>query len=1398
MSLHDSLESDLRVIATEGKKKSQQIKDLAEKALSDLRKSPIIPSESILLVVESVKGTGISKIYAHVINILQKLLSHHLIDSISIISVLEFLSAIILEVNEESLQLKSLQTIMLVLNPSVVILTEDLVGIIWKLSLSLQNLKSVLVRNTASACLRQLVDITFEKLFLCKDRHDSFESKSIKDSSALLFRYINELASGNHIMWTGEKSKMKAEGVNLLISIISSKNFLSCVSDDWKIELEKTAVFLKDNLTEIIEEGYTNLCITACVHILILTQRNFEHLSRLKPYLESRSSPDWIKISVLEAISSILKPQNKLETIFHDENITKLLESCGKNIVDLIDNDNSKSGKLKIKLLIDILTHFIECFTEYCIRNNLSLGETIIQDKLAETIIFQTWRSLLSLVSQLLTVTLTENQLQAVLTIYQSIMNFTGSFGVAQGREGIISSLAVYSKPSGPNLTYKQLLCFKTMLNIAHGLHCVLDMRSWHRILNNLQALDVFLKSCKEGEETGILKNALDNLFISSSGWPLNSLTEFIGALGQLALEYMEALSSSDKKVSVHRIFGLDKLIVVTLNNIDRVHLIWDNVAVYLDCTCNSKSQEIKHIGISSLTKLLIKLFKHFVDYPPQVEEGNKWKNWQKILFASLHDLASQQESELYKGIYSILQSCGGQFDKAGWTVILSILFESDLGSSSSLAFKCLHLIVTDFLESEELLTCLNKLIHYISKFSISKDINQSIGAVGMYWNVADYLGRLRKQQEDTWWLILSKLKELGHDSRLEVRHSALHTLHVALTTHGSCLSQEMWKKIMDSIILELLRHISSTYFNHATLTQEVPILEPQGFTQADSQESAPNKKGKKNLQISIPTDLAHPLVSETPKFAGKIEIHKEDKVVIHHSRDTLEKQWEETYHIFTQNLGKLFRTYLSNLEKMDEDVYKTPTLKKNWDLLILRLKEGLDHGTTNIITAVLKAVKELLSCPKVSALFFNKWNSSWEIFSTLCNRLQVSNVNIPHKLILIILEDLTLIYSTEFKEPYQDKCLHTLYLLLNGLLEASKLEATLTQCKILQEQKEVFDFLEKFSVLLIKNKVTLVSYLRFLLKFCQYDGQDSHSDGLCRRALQGLQFIINKEPTCIVPVVNDILCVYEVLLNSRFDSETLLLMNVTCKGAAPLFYVTGESFLNILPFIMKYNCWDKLLDILSNLLLPDLKLFDNMSKTALEDMMKTCESIDIKIVKYISENLIPASMTMQGAIQSRLISILDGCCNNYYYVYRIYEFSVDQSFGFACLSELFELSRLREPTQEEKDKKPVAEDPLYIKIAKKTVPVLISRCQELLTQFVQEEKSMGIMPLAKNRELELTSLLKLIKSLEIPENILKKPGKKAHLFDLYLDLCDLIIAKEIDVKDLLREIFIEIHSELA
>lgn len=82
--------------------------------------------------------------------------------------------------------------------------------------------------------------------------------------------------------------------------------------------------------------------------------------------------------------------------------------------------------------------------------------------------------------------------------------------------------------------------------------------------------------------------------------------------------------------------------------------------------------------------------------------------------------------------------------------MLLFILSRLDVNTQAAIGFKCLQLIVNDFLQNENLLPSLEKLISCISKFAYQAgDINQAISAVGMYWNVADYLGRVGRDEEN-------------------------------------------------------------------------------------------------------------------------------------------------------------------------------------------------------------------------------------------------------------------------------------------------------------------------------------------------------------------------------------------------------------------------------------------------------------------------------------------------------------------------------------------------------------------------------------------------------------------------------------------------------------------------
>ena len=159
-----------------------------------------------------------------------------------------------------------------------------------------------------------------------------------------------------------------------------------------------------------------------------------------------------------------------------------------------------------------------------------------------------------------------------------------------------------------------------------------------------------------------------------------------------------------------------------------------------------------------------------------------------------------------------------------------------------------------------------------------------------------------------------------------------------------------------------------------------------------------------------------------------------------------------------------------------------------------------------------------------------------------------------------------------------------------------------------------------------------------------------------------------------------------------------------------------------------------------------------------------------------IGQELIPQSMQRDEETQWSLITLLDECCDNYYRAFHAEELSYENSLSSTSIAGLFALSKAsgKELTQ-------------------RILPVLIERCKILLTKFATEEKLMGQMPLPKGRLLEILEILNWLKSLEVPPEVLQRPGPKAHLIELFPQLCELISAKELELKEKLKEVFLEI-----
>lgn len=1341
MSLNDLLEIDLRTLAGEAKRKTGDLKEVTEKTINLLRQSEKIPVENLFLVLNSAKNTNNPKICTLALSILQKLLTGQALENLT--PSLQFMKSMLEDTSDENLHVKVLQTLMLLLDPRTIKIYPELTTVVWNMSISLQSSKAGLIRNTASATLRQLVSIAF---------HEMAEQRTpdLISSSMILVKNTCELARSRQ----NELFKLKPEAFGLLLEILdTSKAYVSGIPELFELYNSEIANLIVTTLYEDIDEHTGLKCIKCGYIICEITTGNAEILKIIIKLAENRKIPEWLNIASLEFLSQIMSNPSILKFIFADNSIhSKLLDSLSKVSHELFaqPDDLKQLGiKNKVRLISEIISHWVDSIAIISEEFGIKLGE-LTQDKvqsLPESLVTTIWKPLLPILSIMVSNSHDETILQTMLNSYQTLVNLSGTLNLSSAREALLASLCQFCIPSTTStLSHKHMHICKTLFNITHCLGFVLDSKAWHKVLDTLYKLDYLLHNSTKlddpdlSSDITILTSAMESLFRNTHMWPDSTIVDLMSALGQLTLEFMETLATNDKKITGGKVFGIEKMIIVGQNNLDRIELYWDSLSAYLDCICNSKYPEIRSLGTSSVSRIVLSAFKKFIESPPK-NSIEKWQNWQRTLLLVLHDLLgsaySDTQESVFNVLYSILQTSGGQIDTGGWSMLLFILCKLPLSIGGKEGFKCLQLIVSDFLQSENLLPSLERLITSVSKYAHSEESTQAIGAVGMYWNIADYLGKIGKEQVDLWWIILEELKVLGEDPRFEVRHSALHSLHIALSTHGSLLSPTAWQRVMQDIVLNLLDRISANYFKNAQ-----------------------NDKANKSLEGS---EIAKS--SQRPYSQSLFS-------------DSSQKQWEETYNIFTQNLGKIFRTYLNNLEKRDQEVLEEPQVKKNWDILVQKLKEGINFGTMYVITAVLKTMKELLSCVLVSNLFFSKWSSSWELMVSLRLRFETTVGSIPFKLISIILEVLELIYQSSEGCQYEETCLRVSFGILSLLLKATANEKELSQAKLLPEQREIWEFIEKMLGHLEKNSKGFSVYTTFLLKYLKYDAEEPHADAFCRKALEVSEAFIRSHTVRSPSMVNDLLSAYEKITFLRFANETYLQALNTSKGALPLWYICEDSFIVLLPGLCTDTYWEKVLSICSGTLNPSEKLICKLTKQNLEAMAKAAEELDIKFAWALA-GILKETRIENSQVLQKLVGVIDNGCDSFYKAIHAQELILQKSFMSACFNALLSLSQ---------------ENSFCAQVSG---PVLVGRCKEILLKFGKEEKLSGQMPLPRVKLLEMLDFLNSLRILDISATALAKPGKKGHLMEIFPQLCELITVKDSEIKEALKQVFLEISRNM-
>lgn len=289
-----------------------------------------------------------------------------------------------------------------------------------------------------------------------------------------------------------------------------------------------------------------------------------------------------------------------------------------------------------------------------------------------------------------------------------------------------------------------------------------------------------------------------------------------------------------------------------------------------------------------------------------------------------------------------IIQSSGEKLAD-GWPQVIDIVgavHENHSENLVRLAFQCLQVVVSDYLHNTPAVF-LSLVIDAAARFgSQTQELNVSLTAIGSIWNVADYLfqnqNKIREEltaneephrnglesqlpaSECVWMGLFRRLAFLCTDMRPSVRKSASQTLFAALSSHGEVLAPVTWQPIVRTVLFPLLDRV-----NH--LTTEAPT----------------------ERIVDVPKSMGMTGLGVTGSGSS---------ILLHHSRNTVYKQWAETQVLTLSGVCHLF-----SLKKETFSVC-LPDFRDAWSLVLDHVRAAALSRNSEVAHAALTCLQDLLS----------------------------------------------------------------------------------------------------------------------------------------------------------------------------------------------------------------------------------------------------------------------------------------------------------------------------------------------------------------------------------------------------------------------------------------------------
>ncbi|GES88442.1 hypothetical protein RCL_jg5346.t1 [Rhizophagus clarus] len=575
--------------------------------------------------------------------------------------------------------------------------------------------------------------------------------------------------------------------------------------------------------------------------------------------------------------------------------------------------------------------------------------------------------------------------------------------------------------PSSPNLTSSQQTAIDNDLNIL------------------LIQIKKLFENCKYLDDDALqaFTRALCKLNAYTSGIPLDTKVSTSGQDNvpmEGKITKSTPLSAMIGNKSDEKSFAINKLHSVALTNMSRLiarepSLIWDLIISHLIKTANyvSTPPPIRMQACETIADIVIQAMSYASSEHLEIDE-----RMQMQLLVSLSQLVNNPEKNLQdtsKGFHvevskmgletlnKLLQTSGHSFTY-GWSMIFdmirsvcivsfpnepcedeidtasvestSVIDSSSFGVSNTktsglvrVAFPCLQLICTDFLSllSPE---CLKQCINTLSAFGLQMDdLNISLTAIGLLWNVSDFIqtkraelekdvkendeekptetkkditveqeidqliqGELKVQTMNAlWMLLLLQLSKICSDTRPEVRNGANQTLFRTIDMNGAVLKTQTWHTCIWKILFPLLDSVK------LASEKAVKAMQQQQLNGSSEKISSPQKE-----------------------FSG---------FMVHHSRNTVDKQWDETKVLVLTGISGIFKNFIHMLVNLDD-------FEQAWGLLLSHLQDSCLNSSHEVAIASIKSLNTIIQFPddthteEFKEKILPLWQTAWIIWERI------------------------------------------------------------------------------------------------------------------------------------------------------------------------------------------------------------------------------------------------------------------------------------------------------------------------------------------------------------------------------------------------------------------------------